>query len=90
MLSEAEEHLTQAEQLYFKLTLVDDFTLILIELKRLRALIKAFTGEKEEAKQLINKTLTQASDKNLPIEKQMQLFLAWGIVYKECGNSKEA
>jgi len=56
----------------------------------LRALIKAFSREKEEAKELINKTLTQASEKNLPIEKQMQLFLTWGIVYKECGNAKEA
>jgi hypothetical protein len=34
---------------------------------------------------LINKTLNLAGDKNLTIEKQMRLFLTWGVIYRENG-----
>lgn len=35
-----------------------------------------------EAVAIINKTLNLAGDKNLTIEKQMKLFLSWGVVYR--------
>lgn len=44
---------------------------------------KTEQGEQNQAILLINKTLNLAGDKNLPIEKQMKLFLTWGIIYRE-------
>lgn len=34
----------------------------------------------------MGKTLTIAGEQNLPIEKQMKLFLTWGIVHRDCGD----
>ena len=39
-------------------------------------------AEMGESLTLINKTLNLAGDKNLTIEKQMKLFLTWGVVYR--------
>lgn len=72
----------------------------MIELKRLRAELRARTlwqllgesreNEKKEILQLMSKTLDLAADLNLPIEKQMKLFLTWGIVHRECGDRPAA
>ncbi len=43
-----------------------------------------------EAIRLINKALSLAADKNLPIEKQMKLFLTWGVIYRENGQVEQA
>lgn len=87
ILDDAEEHLTQAEELYLRLSSVSDFSLNLIEIYRLRALLKMHRSrnnptEMGEAVTLINRTLNLAGDKNLTIEKQMKLFLTWGVVYR--------
>ena len=30
------------------------------------------------------------ADENLPIEKQMKVFLTWGVVHRECGERSAA
>jgi adenine C2-methylase RlmN of 23S rRNA A2503 and tRNA A37 len=49
MLDDAEEHLDQAEQLYLKLSTTSDFSLNLIEINRLRALLKMHRGRNDLA-----------------------------------------
>jgi hypothetical protein len=72
MLDDAEEHIGHAEELYLKLSTISDFSLNLIEINRLKALLRMRRGmndpsEQGEAIALINRTLTLAGDKNLPI-----------------------
>lgn len=72
----------------------------MIELKRLRAELRARTlwqlspetqdRERVEILQLMSKTLDIAAELNLPIEKQMRLFLTWGVVHRECGDKAAA
>lgn len=31
-----------------------------------------------------------AGEVNLPVEKQMRMFLTWGVVLRECGDVKTA
>jgi len=83
-----------------KLSSTNDFSLNLIEIYRLRSLLKIYQNNhtnhndeminKQESLQLINKTITLASDKNLPIEKQMKVLLAVGIINRELKNTNEA
>lgn len=70
----AAENIAQAEDLYVQLSNISDFSLNLIEINRLRALLKVYyftnmdeASEKNEAIQLINKTMSLAGEKNLPI-----------------------
>ena len=32
----------------------------------------------------MDKVMAMAGEQNLPMEKQMQMFLSWGVVYREC------
>ena len=71
----------------------------MIDLKRLRTELRARTlwqlgskaeSEKIELMQMMSKTLELAADENLPIEKQMKMFLTWGVVHRECGDRTAA
>lgn len=75
---DAQIHIEEGEEIYIKLSTMGDFPLSMIELKRLRAELRARTiwkfgnGEVKEAQiqdifTLMGKTLTLAGEQNLPI-----------------------
>lgn len=88
----AQGHLEQGEEIYISMSSAGEFEQTMIELKRLRAELRARTlwqlspesqeRERTEILQLMSKTLDIAAELNLPIEKQMQLFLTWGVVHR--------
>ena len=58
--------MVQAEELYLKLTSIAEFPLNLIEIKRIRALLKSHSNP-NDAKEMMKKNMVLAGEKNLAI-----------------------
>jgi hypothetical protein len=92
--------LEQGEEVYIHLSGAGEFAMSMIELKRIRTELRARTlwrveqGKYEEEKlevlYLMSRVLELAAEENLPIEKQMKMFLSWGVVHRECGDREAA
>ena len=97
LFEDANLHLEQGEDTYIHLANnAGEFSMNMIELKRLRTEFRVRTlwqlpklkqeEEKADILQLMSKALELAADENLPVEKQMKMFLTWGVVHRECGD----
>lgn len=101
LFEEANFNIEHAEEVYIHLSsAAGEFAMSMIELKRLRTELRARTlwqvpsirreDERQEILHLMSKTLELAAQENLPIEKQMKMFLTWGVVHRECGDKTSA
>ena len=69
--------------LYSRLSLTNDLSMTLMEVKRLRALLSAWQRNSQDAVSMIDKVMAMAGELNLSMERQMQMFITWGVVYRQ-------
>ena len=76
--------------LYSRLSPTNDLSMTLMEVKRLKALLSAWQGNSQNAVSMIDKVMAMAGELNLSMERQMQMFITWGVVYRQSQKMPQA